>query len=191
MKVLFVNSCLRKESRTERLCRMYLDKIKDENTDIDFEIKEIKLQDIAMAPLTAEHLRERDELAAKADFNNPYFALANEFAKVDHIVIGAPYYDLQFPALLKIYLENVSVCGIAFKYNEQGIPVGLCNAKELVYITTAGGYLGNFDFGYEYIKGLCQLFGIGKSREIKAEGLDIMGNDVEGILQSVKEQENL
>ena len=38
--------------------------------------------------------------------------------KADEIVIGAPYWDLSFPAALKVYIEHVSVCDIAFHYTE-------------------------------------------------------------------------
>lgn len=188
MKILFVNACLREESRTERLCRSYL---KRYEADDNAEITELKLQDLPLEPLTAERLRQRDALAAAGDWDNAVFDYANEFVAADQIVIGAPYYDLQFPALLKIYLENVSVCGIAFKYSAEGIPIGLCHAEELVYISTAGGFVGDFDLGYEYIKGLGKLFGIAATREILAEGLDIVGNDVEKILQETAAREQL
>ncbi len=188
MKILFVNACLREESRTARLCRSYL---KRYEADDNAEITELKLQDLPLQPLTAEGLRQRDALAAAGDWNSDAFRYANQFAAADKIIIGAPYYDLQFPALLKIYLENVSICGIAFKYSSEGIPVGLCRAEELVYIATAGGFVGDFDFGYEYLKGLSKLFGIAGTREILAEGLDIVGNDVEKILQETAAREQL
>ena len=181
MKVLFVNSCLRQESRTKKLAFAYLEKLQKANPDM--EIKEIELQKLPLQPLNAEILAKRDELSASNDFTNEFFDYANEFAGADKIVIAAPYYDLQFPAILKTYLENICVCGIAFKYNEKGIPVGLCKAEQLVYITTAGGYIGDFNFGFDYVKGLCMLLGIFDTKEITAEGLDIYGNNVEEILK--------
>ena len=148
MKILFVNSCIRDNSRTKLIADKFIKKILSENSGA--ELKELVLQDLAMEPLTEKTLQKRDD----------FFALANEFAAADKIIIAAPYYDLQFPALLKVYLENVCVCGITFKYSEEGIPVGLCKAKELIYITTVGGYIGQYNFGFEYLKGLCQMFGI-------------------------------
>lgn len=187
-KILFVNACLREDSRTERLCRWYLERyVGDDNA----EVTELKLQDLQLQPLTAVGLRQRDALAAAGDWDNCAFRYAREFVEADKIIIGAPYYDLQFPAILKVYLENVCVCGIAFKYSKEGTPIGLCHADEAVYISTAGGFVGNFDFGYEYIKGLAKLVGIDSTREILAEGLDIVGNDVEKILQQTKEREQL
>ena len=103
--------------------------------------------------------------------------------RADTIVIAAPYWDLAFPAVLKAYLENICVCGVTFKYSEEGIPVGLCKAKKLYYITTSVGYIGQYNMGYDYIKALCKLyFGITDTECISAEGLDIFGNDTEKIL---------
>ena len=59
--------------------------------------------------------------------------------KADIIVIAAPYWDLSFPAQLKDYIERVNAVGVTFDYDQEGIPYGLCRAKKLVYITTAGG----------------------------------------------------
>lgn len=180
MKVLFVNACLRQESRTKKLADAYLKKLKEFDNSV--EIKEIVLQNLPLKPLNSEILAKRDMLSANNDFDNSFFDYANEFAAADKIVVAAPYYDLQFPAVLKTYLENICVCGIAFKYNENGIPQGLCKANQLVYVTTAGGYLGNLDFGFDYIKGLCMLLGIAETKKTAAEGLDIYGNNVDEIL---------
>lgn len=64
----------------------------------------------------------RVELSDKGDFSNEMFKYAHQFAESDTVVIAAPYWDLSFPAVLKAYLEAVSVCGITFKYDEQGVP---------------------------------------------------------------------
>ena len=46
----------------------------------------------------------------------------------------------------------------------------------------------NFNFGYDYIKGLCMLFGIPKTHFVSAEALDVWGNDVDSIMASAKEK---
>ena len=56
----------------------------------------------------------------------------------------------RFPALLKQYLEQISVVGITFKYSENGVPVGLCRADRLFYVTTAGGNEVPDIFGFGY-----------------------------------------
>ena len=45
---------------------------------------------------------------------------------------------MSFPAILKIYLERISVTDLTFGYSEEGAMVGLCRASKLLYITTRG-----------------------------------------------------
>ncbi len=182
MDILYVNACLRKESRTKWLADRVLEKELGKYSNA--RVKEMELQRLAMEPLTEERLRQRNTLLQEGKTRDSLFALANQFAAADRIIVAAPYYDLQFPALLKVYLENICVCGIAFRYSEEGIPIGLCKADELIYVTTAGGYLGDLDFGFTYLQGLCQMLGIPKQRQIAAEGLDIVSNDPQMILRT-------
>ena len=93
--------------------------------------------------------------------------------------MAAPLWDLSFPAILKQYLEQVTVPGVTFRYTPEGVPEGLCRAERLIYITTAGGDYFPEGFGYGYVKALAQSFyGIRKVGLIKATGLDIEGADV-------------
>ena len=59
------------------------------------------------------------------------FLLAKQFSEVDVIVVGAPYWDMMFPAVVKNYFENVTMSGLTFQYGQNGIPRGLCKAKNL------------------------------------------------------------
>lgn len=166
-KILFINSCPRPDSRTLKLAKRVLEKITGE-------IKEICLFDECPSYLTWEKLSLRDKCVATGEFSNPMFNYAHEFAQAECVVIAAPYWDLTFPAALKSYLENVSVSGITFRYTDKGIPNGLCKARRLIYITTAGGFIGENDFGFSYVKALSQkLFGIDDVICISAQGLDI------------------
>ena len=184
MKVLFVNACVRREdSRTYQLCKDYLSKLP-----ADSEIIEVNLDKEGIKPLDAQSLKKRDGLLAVKNFEDPMFGYAKQIMEADHIVVGAPYWDLSFPALLKIYLEQCSVTGLTYIYNEKGIPEGQCKAKSLSYITTSGGPIGDFNFGYDYVKGLCMLFGIPKTHFVSAEALDVWGNDVDAIMASAKEK---
>ncbi|MBR5516679.1 MAG: NAD(P)H-dependent oxidoreductase [Firmicutes bacterium] len=184
MKVLFVNACVRgKDSRTDSLCRDYISKLPEGTV-----VTEINLDKEGMKPLDAEMLQKRDGLLGKKSFDDPMFDYAKQMMEADHVIIGAPYWDLSFPALLKIYLEQCSVTGLTYIYNEKGIPEGQCKAKSLTYITTSGGPIGDLNFGYDYIKGLCLLFGIPRTDFISAEALDVWGNDVEAIMASAKEK---
>lgn len=179
-KILFVNSCVREESRTYRLAGTVLKCLDGDITQLDISEADIK-------PLDRQSLMLRTELSDKGDFSNDMFKYAHQFAESDTVVIAAPYWDLSFPAILKAYLEAVSVCGITFKYDEQGVPVGLCNVKKLIYVTTSGGSIGEFNMGYDYVRTLAWgLFGIKDIQFFSAENLDIYGNDVEAIMQEAE-----
>ena len=97
-------------------------------------------------------------------------------------MISAPFWDLSFPAILKTYLENIYVTGLVSEYDESGIPRGLCRAKKLYYVTTAGGpYLP--DYSYDYIRALATVcFGIPETELIKTEMLDVEGFDAEALV---------
>ena len=135
-----------------------------------------------MHPLTEERLNRRTELIERREYSDPMFRLARQFQRADEIVIAAPYWDLSFPAILKLYLENIYVTGLVSEYTEEGLPHGLCRARKLWYVTTAGGpYVP--DFSYAYIRTLVQdYFGIPETERIMAEMLDVQGYDAERIV---------
>ncbi len=179
--VLFVNGCVRNNSRTLELANAVLGKISDN-------VEEIRLYPNGPEGLNAERLCLRDELLADKQYNHPMFQYANQFASANTIVIAAPYWDLAFPAKVRAYLEEVTVSGITFKYDENGIPQGKCQAKRLIYVTTAGGHIVE-NFGFEYVKALANNFyGIPDVYFVKAEGLDIWGADSVGLLEEAKQK---
>lgn len=174
---LFVNSCVRKGSRTKRLAGILLGKLGGE-------IEEINVSDITFPTVDEEFLKKRDGLIASNKWDDPLFKYARQFAEADQIVIAAPYWDLSFPAALKQYFEQINVIGITFEYSPEGTPISKCRAEKLYYVTTAGGTFVPEDFGFGYVKALAQgFYGIQDVRLIKATGLDIYGADVEGIMQ--------
>ena len=177
-KILFINACVRPESRTAELSQHLLDRL-------DGEITEVNLYKEGLLPLCNKGIEKR----ALHDFSGKEFEYARQFSKADSIVIGAPFWDLSFPAALKLYFENVTVSGITFEYSEKGRPVGKCRAKKLYYITTSGGYIGNNNFGFDYVKALAEnFFGINDISFYSAEGLDIFGADVKSIMDEAKER---
>ena len=175
-RILYVNACVRKESRTKILAEKLLARL-------DAPYEEIRLATITFPATNEEYLNKRDLLLAKGDFQNPFFDLARQFSEAETIVIAAPYWDLSFPATLKQYMETVNVVKITFKYSDDGVPIGLCRAKRLFYVTTAGGFFVPEDYGFGYVKALAQnYYGIQDVRKIDAVGLDIKGADVNAIM---------
>lgn len=178
--ILFVDACVRSESRTLALARCLLECLGNDYT-------EVNVTDKCMRPLDGKALEERTEKTRKADFSDALFAPARQFAEAETVVIAAPFWDLSFPSCLKIYFESILVSGLTFTY-QSGRPEGLCRAKRLCYVTTAGGMLSP-DFGFSYVKALAEnFFGIPEVKCFHAEGLDIIVNDVQRILREAKEK---
>ena len=179
--ILFVNACVREASRTKRLAMRLLSRLNDT-------VEEVRLEDIRFPKADEAFLQARDKHIAERDFSDSMFDLARQFAAADTIVIAAPFWDMSFPAMLKQYLEQVTVTHLTFFYSEEGIPQGLCRAKKLYYVTTAGGTIFHEEYGFGYVRALAEnLFGISQTEMIKAEGLDIVGADVEGILRQAED----
>lgn len=175
--ILFINACVRGDSRTKRIA----DYLLSETTE---RVEELRLIDIDFPTVDESFLAERDRLIFEGRFDAPEFSLARQFASADKIVIAAPFWDLSFPAALKQYFELINVVGVTFRYSEDGIPVGLCKADELYYVTTAGGCYFPAEYGFGYVEALAHSFyGINDVRLIKAVGLDIVGADEEQIIQ--------
>ncbi len=172
--ILYINSCVRENSRTDRLARAVLSKLG--------RYSELYLPDEGLQPLSEETLEKRTSLLAAGDLNDPMFYYAHQFSNAEKIVVSAPFWDGSFPSLLKVYLENIYAVGIVSTYSEDGTPVGLCKADELIYVTTAGGrYIP--DYSYDYISALAKgCFGIKKTELVMAEMLDIEGMDAEKIM---------
>ena len=179
-KILFINACVRPCSRTLELAETLLMKL-------DGDVQEIKLYENPLPVLDLNGMEKRNRAAKTGDFSDPAFDVAKQFAAADVIVVAAPYWDLMFPAALKVYLENITVAGITFRYSDEGRPKSLCKAKELHYVTTSGGFIGQNDFGFSYIQALAQnFFGIAEIHRYTAEGLDVFGIDAEEAMCKAK-----
>ena len=181
--LLYINCCPRGTgvSRTDRLCRHFL-----AHLPAGIQVEEV---DATQTPLLRmPDLEKRDALVKAKKFDDPMFTLAQQLIHADYLLFGAPYWDLSCPASLKAYLEQISVCGLSFYYNEAGQPVGCCQGQRLIYVTTAGGPIGKLNFGYDYVAGLfATLLGIPNASFISAENLDIVGRDPEPALQQAEE----
>ena len=178
--ILFINACVRSDSRTRKLANTLLSRLNGT-------VKELVLTELSFPKSDEAFITYRERCVAARDFSDSLFSLAKDFASADTIVIAAPFWDLSFPASLKQYFAQINIPHVTFYYNEHGVPCGLCKAKKLYYITTAGGPIFNDSYGFGYVRELAQTFyGIPKVEMIKAEGLDIVGADVDSILKEAE-----
>ena len=187
--LLFINSCVRGErSRTLKLARRFLAGYQKAHPDTVITQRDLCAE--RLQPQYPEILAERDALWNAGKLDQPMFEPARQFAAADKIVVAAPFWDLCFPAVLKIYLERVTVADITFGYDAQGAMVGKCRASKLLYITTRGGnYAGTeLEMGTPIMKALCTMYGIPELLTLAAEGLDDVRQDGAALLNAALEQ---
>ena len=183
--ILFINACVRENSRTLHLAKDYISYYNNNNEPVT----EVELCSAGLYPLGRDTLEKRESYIEEGNFTDEMFAQAHLLKQADRIIIAAPYWDYSFPSLIKVWIEQLCVMGLTFDYSSEGIPTSLCSLNELVYITTAGGYIPGRNFGYDYVcEVFTSFFGVKKCRCIKAEGLDIAGNDPEEIIKMTKRE---
>ena len=183
--VLWVDCCIRGEqSRTLRLSRAFLSALPE-----DCRVTQLDLMQLQPRYFSGSYFDERQALLERGELRNARFDLARQFAAADAIVISAPFWDLSFPALLKVYIEQVSLDGITFGSTEAGL-VGLCRAERMVYLTTRGGfYTGDaMEMGSRYMQALSRFFGIDRYDCVAADGMDVAGFDGEGALRAAMDK---
>jgi len=186
VKVLFVNACVRGEaSRTLELAQVFLETLCRELPDAEITVQDLTTMGLRSVDL--DTLTQKEALCDQHAWHNPLFAPAVTFQQADAVVIAAPYWDMSFPSILKVWVENMYVRNLTFKYvNDQS--VGLCKGREAVYITTAGSPIGEYDWGTGYIRDVMKVLGIPGFSAVKAEALDLQGRDVAGIMAEAEKQ---
>ena len=187
--VLFVDCCIRGEaSRTKKLADAFLSALP-----ADCRVTRLDLMAEELSYFKDGYFAQREQLLAAGERDHPRFRYAHQFAQADRIVIAAPFWDLSYPAILKIYLERISVTNLTFGYDDAGNSVGLCRAKRLLLITTRGG---NFSLpetawmesGARHLQALCAMYGIPDFQLLCAEGLDDVRNDKAALLAGAMAQ---
>ena len=113
---LFINACVRCDSRTKRLADHLLDKLK-----VD-EVREVFLPELKFPKTDEAFPLHRKECVADRNFSDPLFDQGKEFASADTIVIAAPFWDLSFPATLKQYFEQYGSAQYGYELTMGGIP---------------------------------------------------------------------
>ena len=76
MKLLYINACVGKESRTNRLADYLVSKL-------GCEVKEVELVKSNLQPMNEERLKERFGFIASKDFSSSMFDMAKDFALAD------------------------------------------------------------------------------------------------------------
>jgi len=184
VSVLFVNACAREGSRTERLARAWIEREGVEVTD------EIDLMGRDIVPFTKANIGIYGRGVSTGDYSDPIFDYAKQFAQATDIIMAGPLWNMALPARLHDYLELVCAQGVTFDVDGTGRYKSLIAAQSLTFVSTCGGPWPEAadDHVFGYIQTLSDYFWhIPKLRFIRADGIDIVGADVEDVLNRALE----
>ena len=182
MELLFVNGCMRKESRTEALARRWMEK---QGIASVCELRIGQMGDLA--PLDNKGIVAYGDAVSKGCYDHNMFRFAKRFASASHILIAAPFWNFSLPAKLHDYLELVCTQGLTFCVDEKGAYHSLCHAQRLTFVMTSGGRIANpsDDHAFGLIRTLNEQFWhIPQLERIVAEGLDAANANVDALLDS-------
>lgn len=191
-KVLYIKANIKNEgeSRTFRVSDNFVEEYKKNHPEDEIIVLDLYKEDIDF--LRPDDLGKifgpKDEESKK----NPILKYAYQFAEADKYIIAAPMWNLSIPAILKAYIDYISVTGITFKYTAEG-PVGLLKGKKAVHIVARGGEYENapYEMGDRYLRTILGFFGITDVETIAIENVDVIGADVEGKIEEGIRKANL
>ena len=179
-KVLYIKANIKNEgeSRTFKVSDSFVEEYKRNNPKDEIITLDLYKENIDF--LRADDLGKLFGPKDEESKNNSILKYAYEFADADKYIIAAPMWNLSFPAILKAYIDYVSVSGITFKYTAEG-PVGLLNNKKAVHIVSRGGGYDNspYEMGDRYLRTILGFFGIKDIETIAIDNLDVIGVNVE------------
>ena len=192
-KVLYIKANIKEEgqSRTFQVSDHFIEAYQKNHPEDEIMTLDLYKEDI-------DFLRPQDLGAvfgpkSEESKQHPVLKYTYQFKEADKYIFAAPMWNLSMPAILKAYLDYVSVTGITFHYTANG-PEGLLKDKKAIHITSRGGiYSGTeVEMGDRYLRTLLQFFGIQDITTLAVEGVDIMGNAVAQIVaEKQKEAEIL
>ena len=155
-KLLFVNCCVRPASRTRRLAESYLEAVRAAG---EFEIEEVFVPELGLKPFDAAMLAARNADVEAKRMDGEAYALARQWKAADRIVIAAPFWDISFPSMLKVYFEHISVERLTFGFGPGGRQK-FCKADKLVYIASCGGPLAENNSLKAFVGELAEMFAV-------------------------------
>lgn len=191
-KILYIKSNIKPEgqSRTYKISDAFIEEYRKKNPNDEVITLDLYKENIDFLKL--EDLNVTFGPKNEESKNHPILKYAYQFVETDKYIVAAPMWNLSFPAILKAYIDYISISGITFKYTENG-PVGLCDGKKAIYISSRGGSYSigpseDFEMGERYIRTLFTFFGISEFQSIAAENVDVQGVDVDKVINEAVEK---
>lgn len=170
-KLLYIDACIRDEmSRTKQVATPIVEALKEK-----YDMETLELNALELDVVQKELVRKRID----GNHGEKARTWAAKVRDADRIVIAAPFWDMSFPAALKVFLEICSIVDITFTAGADRC-YGNCRAEKLLYITTRGM---NFETGHPleqatpYLKAISWLWGIGQLQVVAAHNMDYVSQE--------------
>ncbi len=190
-KVLYIKTNIKEQSRTYQISDAFIEEYKKSHPEDEIITLDLYKENIDF--LRPEDLGAVFGPKTEESKNHKVLKYAYQFAQADKYIFADPMWNLGVPAMLKAYIDYVSVTGITFKYTETG-PVGLLKGKKAIHITSAGGNYENapVEMSHRYLQTILSFFGIEDIEFLAAYNLDVQGIDTQAILdESIEKAKKL
>lgn len=191
-KVLYIKANPKKDedSRTFQVSDSFVESYKEKHP--NDEVVTLDLYEEGIDFLRQEDLDSMFGPKTEKSKDHPILKYAYQFVEADKYIISAPFWNLGLPAILKAYIDYISISGITFKYTESG-PVGMCSGKKALHFVSRGGHYlegpaTGFEMGDRYLRVLFGFLGIVDFETIAIEGVDMIGVDVDQIINRAKKR---
>jgi len=203
MKVLHIVATPREQSsNTLRISNAFIEGLHRQNSYVEVDVIDLfnrDLPSVAGDNIEAKyHLMSGLSIDAKHKESwEQIEALIRHFLKADIYLISSPMWNFTIPYALKYFIDCVVQPGYLFKYDEQGVPIGLVTGKKMVCILTRGGDYSSppmaaMDFQEPYLRAIFGFCGITDINVIKAQPMDITPDMREtAIMQAIQAAEAL
>ena len=115
--------------------------------------------------------------------------ILNQWKRADAVFIYMPLHNFNVVSKFKDYVDNIVIVNETFKCEEE-LLIGLDKSnKQITFVITSGGEFDkhiqytNLDFAVQYVRGIFSVIGIDKVKVIRVEGLDLVFNNKEKIVE--------
>ncbi len=184
-KVLYIKANAKPEgtSRTFKIADAFIETYKERNPEDEIITLDLYKEGINFLTEEGVMMHRPNEGEGK---DHPVLKYAYQFLEADKYIFAEPLWNLSIPAILKAYLDYICVTSITFKYTAQG-PVGLCQGKKAVNITTRGGdyssgIAAEWEMGDRYLRTILGFLGITDYTTLATNQLDVIGLDVDELV---------
>lgn len=171
-KLLYIDACIRNGvSRTKRIATPIVEALKEKYAVDTLVLNELNLELVKEELVTKRNNGEIDSVV---------MSWAEMVRDADRIVIAAPFWDMSFPAVLKVFFELCSIFDVTFKSDDKTC-YGNCKAEKMLFITTRGMDIPTGDVleqATPYLKALSWLWGIGPLQVVAAQNMDYVSAEV-------------